>query len=52
MMAPKADSVAPMCTTLLPDERVPLRGRMRVPDRPRFGVCLSPDCSLLRSDTH
>jgi L-rhamnonate dehydratase len=52
MMAPKADVVVPMFTPLLLDEPVPINGRMKVPDRPGFGVRLNPDCTLNRPYTH
>lgn len=48
MMAPEADEVVPMFTPLLLDEPVPVNGRMKVPDRPGFGVRLNPDCKLQR----
>lgn len=49
MMAPKADVVAPMFSPQLLDEPVPVNGRMKVPDRPGFGVRLNPDLELTRS---
>ncbi|MDF0506461.1 L-rhamnonate dehydratase [Burkholderia cenocepacia] len=52
MMAPKADEVVPMFTPLLLDEPVPVNGRMKVPDRPGFGVRLNPECALVRPYTH
>ncbi len=52
MMAPKADKVVPMFTPLLLDEPVPVNGRMKVPDRPGFGVRLNPDCALHRPYQH
>jgi L-rhamnonate dehydratase len=52
MMAPNADQVIPMFTPLLLDEPVPVRGRMKVPDRPGFGVRLNPDCKLVRVYEH
>lgn len=52
MMAPEADRVVPMFTPLLLDEPIPVGGRMRVPDRPGFGVRLNPDCNLLRPYDH
>jgi L-rhamnonate dehydratase len=48
MMAPKADAVAPMFHPQLLDEPVPVNGRMKVPDRPGFGVRLNPDLALAR----
>lgn len=52
MMAPKADEVVPMFNPLLLDEPVPVNGRLKVPDRPGFGVRLNPDCALSRPHTH
>ena len=52
MMAPGADEVVPMFTPLLLDEPVPVGGRMKVPDRPGFGVRLDPDADLNRPFTH
>lgn len=52
MMAPEADQVVPMFTPLLLDEPVPVNGRMKVPDRPGFGVRLNPDCILHRPYEH
>ncbi len=52
MMAPHADRVVPMFTPLLLDEPVPVQGRMKVPDRPGFGVQLNPACTLHRPYTH
>jgi L-rhamnonate dehydratase len=52
MMAPSADQVVPMFTPLLLDEPVPVNGRMKVPDRPGFGVRLNPDCKLVRPYEH
>jgi L-rhamnonate dehydratase len=51
MMAPKADEVVPMFHPQLLDEPVPVNGRMRVPDRPGFGVRLNPELSLNRPHT-
>ncbi len=48
MMAPGADVVVPMFSPLLLDEPVPENGRMKVPERPGFGVRLNPDCKLIR----
>lgn len=48
MMAPQADRVVPMFAPLLLDEPVPVNGRMKLPDRPGFGVRLNPDCTLHR----
>ena len=52
MMSPNADQVVPMFTPLLLDEPVPVNGRMKVPDRPGFGVRLNPDCMLTRPHEH
>jgi L-rhamnonate dehydratase len=52
MMAPGADRVVPMFTPLLLDEPVPVNGRMKVPDRPGFGVRLNPECKLDRPYEH
>jgi L-rhamnonate dehydratase len=52
MMAPRADRVVPMFTPLLLDEPVPVNGRMKVPDRPGFGVRLNPESKLHRPYGH
>ena len=52
MMAPNADQIGPMFTPLLLDEPVPVNGKMKVPDRPGFGVRLNPDCELVRPYGH
>jgi L-rhamnonate dehydratase len=52
MMAPAADRVVPMFNPLLLDEPVPVGGRMKVPDRPGFGVSLNPQCKLQRPYEH
>jgi L-rhamnonate dehydratase len=52
MMAPAADTVVPMFTPLLLDEPIPVNGRMKVPDRPGFGVRLNPECRLNRPYEH
>jgi L-rhamnonate dehydratase len=52
MMAPAADRVVPMFNPLLLDEPVPVNGRMKVPDRPGFGVRLNPECELRRPYEH
>lgn len=46
MMAPQADVIVPMFSPLLLDEPVPTNGRMKLPDRPGFGVRLNPECRL------
>ncbi len=48
MMAPGGDVVAPMFHPQLLDEPVPVNGRMKVPDRPGFGVRLNPELALSR----
>lgn len=48
MMAPGADVVTPMFSPLLLNEPVPENGRLKVPDRPGFGVELNPDVQLHR----
>jgi L-rhamnonate dehydratase len=52
MMAPKADEVVPMFSPMLLDEPVPVNGRMKVPDRPGFGVRLDPNLALSRPYEH
>jgi L-rhamnonate dehydratase len=52
MMAPGADQVVPMFTPLLLDEPIPVNGRMKLPDRPGFGVRLNPACALHRPYPH
>lgn len=52
MMAPEADRIVPMFSPLLLDEPVPSQGRMKVPDRPGFGVRLNPECELHRPYSH
>jgi len=48
MMKPAADKVIPMFAPLLLDEPIPENGRMKLPDRPGFGVRLNPECELQR----
>jgi L-rhamnonate dehydratase len=48
MMSPEGDEVVPMFAPLLLDEPVPVDGRLRVPDRPGFGVELNRDLLLRR----
>jgi L-rhamnonate dehydratase len=48
MMAPSADRIVPMFNPLLLDEPVPVDGKIKVPDRPGFGVRLNRDCVLQR----
>lgn len=52
MMHPDATEVVPMFSPLLLDEPVPVNGRLRVPDRPGFGVELDPAVALTRPYTH
>lgn len=52
MMHPQATEVVPMFSPLLLDEPVPQNGRLKVPDRPGFGVRLNPECELARPYTH
>jgi L-rhamnonate dehydratase len=52
MMHPDATEVVPMFAPLLVDEPVPVNGRMRVPDRPGFGVELNRDLPLERPYRH
>jgi L-rhamnonate dehydratase len=52
MMHPQATEVIPMMHPLLLDEPVPHDGRLRVPDRPGFGVRLNPQLPLHRPYEH
>ena len=52
MMAPEADEVVPMFAPLLAGEPVPERGRLKLPDKPGFGVELDPASTLERPFTH
>lgn len=52
MMSPHADEIIPMFHPLLLDEPLPENGKMKVPDRPGFGVRLNPDCRLERPYSH
>lgn len=52
MMHPRASEVVGMFSPLLLDEPVPEGGRLRVPDRPGFGVRLNPECETHRPYTH
>jgi L-rhamnonate dehydratase len=52
MMHPEATEVVPMLHPLLLDEPVPEGGRLRVPDRPGFGVRLNRNLDLSRPYTH
>ncbi|WP_434212561.1 L-rhamnonate dehydratase [[Pseudomonas] boreopolis] len=48
MMAPGADEVVPMFHPQLIGEPVPVNGRLKLPDRPGFGVELNRDLPLHR----
>jgi L-rhamnonate dehydratase len=52
MMHPVPSEVVPMFSPLLAGEPVPERGRLRLPDRPGFGVELDPASKLERPYTH
>jgi L-rhamnonate dehydratase len=52
MMHPEASEVVPMFSPLLSNEPVPERGRLKVPDRPGFGVEIDPGAKLERPYTH
>lgn len=52
MMSPAADRVAGQFEPLLVGEPVPEGGRLRLPDRPGFGVDLNPETKLDRPYTH
>jgi L-rhamnonate dehydratase len=52
MMHPRAAEVVPMFSPLLLDEPVPVDGKLRLPDRPGFGVRLNPECTLSRPYEH
>jgi L-rhamnonate dehydratase len=52
MMHPTAEEVVPMFSPMLVGEPVPVRGRLKVPDDPGFGVSLSKDLELNRPHTH
>lgn len=48
MMAPNADKIVPMFSPMLVGEPVPENGKMKLPDRPGFGVSLADDLLLKR----
>lgn len=52
MMAPAADAIVPQFHPLLVGEPVPDNGRIRLPERPGFGVDLNPEITLDRPHTH
>jgi len=47
MMAPKADKVLPQYYPLIKDEPIPVNGRLKVGDKPGFGVELNKDANNL-----
>jgi L-rhamnonate dehydratase len=52
MMAPGADKVVPMFHPQLTGEPVPVNGRLKLPDRPGFGVELNRSVALHRPYNH
>ena len=52
MMHPEPSQVVPMFSPLLAGEPVPEHGRLKVPDRPGFGVEINPASKLERPYTH
>lgn len=52
MMAPEADRVIPMFYPQLLGEPVPTNGRLKLPDKPGFGVDLNRALPLHRPYTH
>jgi L-rhamnonate dehydratase len=52
MMHPQASEVVPMFSPLLANEPVPEHGRLKVPDRPGFGVEIDPASKLERPFIH
>lgn len=52
MMAPAADEVVPMFHPQLLGEPVPVNGRLKLPDRPGFGVELNRSIALTRPYSH
>ncbi|MDG4791732.1 L-rhamnonate dehydratase [Micromonospora sp. WMMD1102] len=52
MMHPAGTEVVPMLHPLLEDEPVPHQGRLKVPDRPGFGVRLNRQLPLIRPYEH
>jgi L-rhamnonate dehydratase len=52
MMAPGADKVVPMFHPQLTGEPVPVNGRLKLPDRPGFGVELNRSIALHRPYNH
>ena len=47
MMAPQADKVVPQYYPLLKDEPMPVNGKLKVGDKPGFGVELNKDKTLI-----
>jgi L-rhamnonate dehydratase len=47
MMAPKADKVLPQFYPLIKDEPIPVNGKLKVSDKPGFGVELNKDETLI-----
>lgn len=47
MMAPKADKVLPQFYPLIKNEPIPVNGKLKVPDKPGFGVELNKDKTLI-----
>ena len=52
VMSPDGTEIVPMFTPLLVDEPVPDRGRIRLSDRPGFGVEVNKALPLERPFTH
>jgi L-rhamnonate dehydratase len=52
MMAPEADKVVPMFHPQLIGEPVPVNGRLKLSDKPGFGVELNRDIALHRPYSH
>lgn len=52
MMHPTGEEVVPMFSPMLLNEPVPIRGRLRLPETPGFGVELNPDLHRNRPYTH
>jgi L-rhamnonate dehydratase len=52
MMAPAADQVVPMFHPQLIGEPIPVNGRLKLPDRPGFGVELNRNIALHRPYNH
>jgi L-rhamnonate dehydratase len=52
VMSPDGTEIVPMFTPLLVDEPVPDRGRIRLSDRPGFGVEVNRNLPLERPFAH